>query len=52
MLAAALAGGHARDHLRAIGERLLGVERAGITGHALRDDLGVFVYEDAHSALS
>jgi hypothetical protein len=42
---AALAGGHARDHLRAVIERRLGVEGAGVAGHALGDDLGVLVYE-------
>jgi hypothetical protein len=27
------------------------VEGAGVAGHPLRDDLGVFVYEDAHIVL-
>jgi hypothetical protein len=40
---------HAADHLRAVGERLLRVEGAGLAGHALRDDLGVPVDENAHS---
>ena len=40
---ATLARRNARNHLRAIGERLFGVERAGIAGHALGDHLGVLV---------
>ena len=49
---AALARRHAADHLRAVGERLLRVERAGLAGHALGDDLGVAVDEDAHATAS
>ncbi len=45
---AAFAGGHTRNHLRTISQRLFGVERAGIAGHALGYDFGVFVYENAH----
>ena len=50
MLGTAFARRHASDHLGAIIKRLLGMEGAGIAGHTLRDDLGVFVYEDAHAA--
>src|SRR6185503_14558421 len=46
---AAFAGSHAADHLRAVGKRLLRVERAGFASHPLRDDLGVPVDEDAHA---
>src|SRR5690606_18896754 len=45
---AALAGGHAADHLGAVGDGLLGVESALATGEALADDFGVFVDQDAH----
>ena len=38
---AALPRRHAADHLRAVGERLLRMERAGLAGHALGDDLGI-----------
>src|SRR3546814_9355830 len=48
MRGAAFARGDARDHLRAVSERLLGMESAGFTRHPLGDDLGVFVYEDRH----
>ena len=47
---AALPRRDAADHLRAVGERLLGVEGAGLTGHPLGDDLGVAVDEDAHAS--
>src|SRR4029078_4954081 len=49
VLGAALSGRHAADHLRAIGERLTRMERAGLTRHPLRDDPGVAVDEDAHA---
>ena len=49
---AAFAGRHPADHLRPVGERLLGVEGAGFAGHPLGDDLGVGVYEDAHAGPS
>src|SRR3546814_9624326 len=44
----ALAGRDAADHLRAVIERGLRMEAAGLPGHALVDDLGVLVDEDAH----
>jgi hypothetical protein len=44
---AALAGRDAADHLGAVGDRLLGVEGAGLAGDPLGDDLGVRVDEDA-----
>ena len=40
---AALAGGDACDHLRAIGQRCFGVEQAGRACHALGDDLCILV---------
>jgi 2-oxoglutarate dehydrogenase E1 component len=52
MLGPAFPGGHARDHLSSVGERLLGMERAGLAGHPLRDDLGAAVDEDAHATAS
>src|SRR3546814_3804904 len=52
MRRAALARRHAADHLRAIGQRLFGVESAGGTGHPLRDDLGILVDEDGHIDLT
>jgi hypothetical protein len=46
---AALLRVDAADHLRAvIGQRLLGVEGAGLAGQALNQDLGVFVDENGH----
>ena len=45
---AAFARRHTTDHLRAIGNRLLGVERALATGETLADDLGVLIDQDAH----
>ena len=40
----------AADHLGAVvGERLLGVERAGLAGQALDEDAGVLVDEDGHA---
>ena len=47
----ALAGGHATNHLRSISQRLFGMECTRRAGHALRDDLGVFIDEDAHKRL-
>ncbi len=44
----ALPGGHAADHLRAVGDRLLRVEGALRAGEALADDLGVPVDEHGH----
>src|SRR3546814_11557134 len=44
----ALAGRDAADHLRAVIERGLRMEAAGLPGYALGDDLGVLVDEDAH----
>src|SRR3546814_11097515 len=52
MRRAALARRHAADHLRAIGQRLFGVESAGGTGHPLRDDIGILVDEDGHIDLT
>ena len=49
MFAAALAGRHAADHLRAIGDRLFGVEGALGSGDPLADDFGVFVNENGHA---
>ena len=48
MILPAFAGGHAADHLGAIGDSLLGVERALRAGEALTDQLGVFVDENGH----
>ena len=48
VVGAAFAGGHAADHLRAIGNRLFGVEGALAAGEALADDLGVLINEDCH----
>ena len=42
----------AADHLGAVGDRLLGMERAVLAGKALADDLGVLVDEDGHYAAS
>ena len=41
MLLAALAGGHATDHVGAVVDGLLGVEGALLAREALADDLGV-----------
>ena len=49
---AAFAGRDAADHLGAVGDRLLGMERAVLAGDALADDLGVLVDEDGHHAAS
>ena len=46
MLGAALAGGHAADHARAIGDRLLGVEGALRAGDALADDARILIDEN------
>lgn len=43
---------HSADHLRAIRERLFGVEHVGRAGPALRQDFGVLAYEYAHCELS
>ena len=49
---AALLGVDAADHLGAvIGQRLLGMERAGLAGQALHEDLGVLVDENGHWSL-
>src|SRR5690606_27091255 len=46
---AALLGMDAADHLRAvIGQRLLGVEAAGLSGQALDEDLRILADEDRH----
>ena len=47
----ALARRHAADHLGAVGDRLLGMERALLAGEALADDFGVFVDENAHKEI-
>jgi hypothetical protein len=40
---------HAAHHLGAvIGQRLLGMERPGLAGQPLHENLGVFVDEDRH----
>ena len=44
----ALARRDAADHFRAVGDRLLGMERAVLAGEALADDLGRCVDEDRH----
>jgi hypothetical protein len=42
---------NAADHLRAVVfKRLAGVERAGIAGHALRQDFRVLVDQNGHDA--
>src|SRR5690606_18200653 len=46
VFAPALAGRHAADHLRAVGDGLFGVEGALAAGDALADDAGVFFDED------
>src|SRR3989337_158639 len=48
MLCSAFAGRHPANHARAIGDGLLGVERALRAGEALADDACVFVDEDGH----
>ncbi|MNZ20484.1 hypothetical protein D3C78_375390 [compost metagenome] len=45
---AALARGHAADHLGTVGNRLFGVEGTLTAGEALADHLGVFVDQNAH----
>src|SRR5262249_36174291 len=52
MRGAAFARRYAGDHFGAIGNRLLGVKRAGIAGNALADDLGRAVDENGHQAAS
>ncbi len=47
----ALAGRHASDHRRAVGDGLLRVEGALGAGEALADHAGGLVDEDAHSCL-
>ena len=51
-LRAAFAGRDAADHLGAVGDRLLGMERALGAGEALADDLGLGIDEDRHQAAS
>ena len=48
MLLAAAARRHAADELGAVGEALLGMERALLAGEALADDARVLVDEDGH----
>ena len=48
MRTAAFAGRDAADHLGAVGDRLLGMERALGAGEALADDLGIFVDKNGH----
>ena len=48
MRGAAFAGRGAAHHLGAVGDRLLGMERALIAGEALADDARVLVDEDGH----
>src|SRR4029077_3571495 len=52
MLAAAFARRRAADHLGAVGDRLLGMERAVLASEALADDAGVLVDEDGHQAFA
>src|SRR5689334_17760927 len=52
MLGPALPRRHAADHLRAVSERLLRVEGAGLAGHPLGDDLRVPIDKDAHATVS
>src|SRR5215467_2953409 len=52
MQRAALPGRDAAHHLRAVGDRLLGVEGALRAGEALAEDLGVAVDEHGHQAAS
>jgi hypothetical protein len=47
----ALARRHPADHLGAVSNRLLGMERALLAGEALADYLGVFVDEYAHKKI-
>ncbi len=44
----ALAGGDAADHVRADAHGVLRVKGGMFAGEALKDDLGVFIDEDAH----
>ena len=46
MRGAAFAGRHAADHLRAVGDGLLGMERALRAGEALADDARILIDED------
>ena len=48
MLRSAFTGCHATDHLRAIGNRLLGMKCALGAGKTLADHFGVTVDEDGH----
>src|SRR4030095_11740244 len=48
---AAFARRRAADHLGAVGDRLLGMERAVLAGEALADDLGALADEDGHQVL-
>ena len=48
MFLPALARRHAADHLRAIGDRLFGMEGALTAGEPLADNAGIFVYENGH----
>jgi hypothetical protein len=48
MLQSALAGRHPAHHIRAVSDRLLGVERAFLTGEALDHEAGFFIDEYAH----
>ena len=49
MRRAALARRDAAHHLGAVGDRLLGVERAVLAGETLADDLGGLVDQDGHA---
>src|SRR5438132_9298840 len=49
---AAFARRGAADNFGAIGNRLLGMERAVLAGETLADDAGVLVDEDGHHAAS
>src|SRR5580693_5357658 len=52
MLRAALARRGAADHLRAVVERLLGMERAVLAGEALANHAGLLVDQDGHQFAS
>src|SRR5262249_5785327 len=51
MSGAAFARRSAPDHLGAVGDRLLGMERAVLASETLADDLGVLVDENGHACV-
>src|SRR5262249_13617354 len=48
---AAFARRRAADHFGAVGDRLLGMERAVLASETLADDLGALVDEDGHACV-